>query len=141
MKLAPLSLLIALGALTGAANAGCNRPTTPGDPPDGARAAREEMVSAFKTVAQYNEQMTVYLDCLKADHETALKARQKEGDTLKSTEQREYHARDVETFRKEFATTHDRAYEELLAVVARFNKEKDEFNQRVKKEKDAQGGQ
>jgi hypothetical protein len=138
MKLAPLSLLIALGALTATANAECNRPSTPGQPPDGAM-PREEMVAALKTVAQYNEQMTVYLDCLKAEHETALQARQKEGDALKNAEQREYHARELQEFKKNFATTHDAAYEELVAVVAKFNKEKDEFNERVRKEKEASG--
>jgi hypothetical protein len=141
MKLAPLSLLIALGALTGAANAECNRPAAPGEPPDGATAPREEMVSAFKSVAQYNEQMTAYLDCLKSEHETALQAKRKEGDALKSDEQREYHARELKSFEKDFATKHDTAYEELVAFVARFNKEKDEYNERVKKEKEGKAGE
>jgi hypothetical protein len=141
MKIAHLSLLIALGALTGVANAECNRPAAPGEPPDGATAPREEMVSAFRTVTEYNNQMTVYLDCLKSEHATALEAKKKQGEALQNTEQREYHARELKAFENDFATRHDAAYEELVAIVARFNEEKDEFNQRVKKEKEAKGSQ
>lgn len=46
MNLAPLSLLLALGALTATANAECNRPAAPGEPPDGAAAPRENRESA-----------------------------------------------------------------------------------------------
>lgn len=141
MKIAPLSLLLAIGTLSGAAHAACNRPATPATPPDGATAPREEMVSAFKTVAQYNEEMTAYLDCLKTEHASALQARRKQGDALQNAEQREYHARELQAFEKDFATRHDSAYEELVGVVARFNQEKEEFNARVKKEKEAKAGE
>lgn len=141
MNLASASLFILALTFAGTAGAACNRPSAPASFPDGNTAPREDMVAAFKTVADYNTQMTEYLDCIKVDHDAEVKTKKQAGGKLKTAEEREYHARDLRKFEEDFTAQHNAAYDELTSVVARFNEQKAVFNARVKKEKEAGHGQ
>jgi opacity protein-like surface antigen len=69
-KVACLAVLAAI--LPAAAFADCVYPKQPPKAPDGNRATRSEMVSAMKVYKQYQDDITDYLTCLKAEHEATL---------------------------------------------------------------------
>jgi hypothetical protein len=52
----------------------CDYPAPPKDLPNGATAAKEEMLAGVKLISKYQEDMAVYLSCIEADQIVALQA-------------------------------------------------------------------
>jgi len=52
----------------------CDYPAPPKDLPDGASASKEEMIAGVKVIAAYQEEMTMYLDCIEAEEVVAVQA-------------------------------------------------------------------
>ncbi len=105
-----LSLISAV--LCSPAFADCSYPKAPAKLPDGNTAALEEMMTAKKSVEQYNKDMEAYLSCIKLEHDDAIA---KQGTTA------------TEETKKQMAIMHaqknDAAVDELRGVAARFNEQ------------------
>jgi hypothetical protein len=69
-KVACLAVLAAI--LPVSAWADCAYPKKPGNPPNGNRAPRAEMLAAKKVNDQYQADINAYLQCLKAEHQDLL---------------------------------------------------------------------
>jgi roadblock/LC7 domain-containing protein len=105
-------LLILAAALSSSAwAADCKIPRTPGKIPDGATAARADMVAAKKVVDQYNESMNAYLACIKAEHEADLAKYPSADEKLK------------EQFVERFTKKNDAAVDEAQQFIERFNEQ------------------
>ncbi len=108
-----LSMLAAVTALvSGMAMADCTYPRAPGKFPDGANAAREELVAAKKLVDQYNKDMSTYLECIKGEHDAAVA---KGGTTMNEEQKLQMAAM--------YTQKNDAAVDELQAVAERFNEQ------------------
>ena len=109
-KIIGLSLLSAV--LCAPVFADCSYPKAPAKLPDGNTAALEEMMTAKKSVEQYNKDMEAYLSCIKLEHDDAIA---KQGATA------------TEETKKQMAIVHaqknDAAVDELQGVAARFNEQ------------------
>jgi len=72
-KMTKLLISLALVFVTPLALA-CDYPAPPKDLPDGSSASKDEMLAGVKTIAAYQEEMTVYLSCIEADQIIATQA-------------------------------------------------------------------
>lgn len=93
----------------------CDYPAPPKNLPDGASASKEEMLAGVKTIAAYQEKMSVYLSCLEADEIVATQALADDDDEgkdkLKTMSNKKYNAAvDAQTGTVELFNTEIRAY-------------------------------
>jgi hypothetical protein len=103
----------ALAALTAApVHADCPYPAAPDKLPDGNSATLTEMVTAKKAVSEYDAAITVYLDCIKQEHQDALA---KGGDKL--TDKQKADLDHIETQR------HNAAVNQLQGIADHFNEQ------------------
>ena len=63
MKALLISSVVALFVST-AASAACIAPPSPGNPPNGASATREQMLAAQNVLKEYNAAVTTYTECM-----------------------------------------------------------------------------
>lgn len=126
------SLLLALTAGTlvfgAAAHGACTYPKAPESIPDGETATQEQMVAAKKVFAQYNDDMTAYLNCIRLEYDEALAVMEKEKGAT-AEERKAIEARKQEYERKQMQK-HNAAVDEVTAVVERFNEQVRVFKKR-----------
>jgi hypothetical protein len=109
----PLTLVFALG-FAAHARATCVYPQPPAAPPNGNKATQEEMITAKHDFDRYNGEMNVYLDCLNLEIDASPKdASKMTPDEKKKADQQE----------KILVQKHNAAFDELQAVVGRFNEQ------------------
>jgi hypothetical protein len=121
--LIPLTLAFALGAAVHA-QAACVYPRAPDAPPDGSTATRDQMVAAKQDFDRYNGEMNVYLDCIKLESDTAVP---KDLSKLTADEKKKAYEQ-----QKILDQKHNAAFDELTAVVSRFNEQLRIFKARPK---------
>ncbi|MEP7314215.1 MAG: hypothetical protein ABI859_16650 [Pseudomonadota bacterium] len=109
-KFIGLSLLSAV--LCSPVFADCSYPKAPAKLPDGNTAALEEMMTAKKSVDQYNKEMEAYLSCIKLEHDDAIA---KQGAAASEDAKKQMAAMYVQK--------NDAAVDELQGVAARFNEQ------------------
>ena len=117
-----LAGLLALGAT--AANADCTYPRAPTGLPDGATATQDEMVGGMKTIKEYNNAVTAYLNCLESEMAARIEAAGPDA----PPEQ-------VEQIKAIHTKRHNAAVEELEANAARFNEQVKVYKARDNKDK------
>ncbi|HEX4509055.1 MAG TPA: hypothetical protein VH328_03220, partial [Burkholderiaceae bacterium] len=111
----PLTMTTAL-CLAGYAHADCSHPQSPGNPPDGNTASKDQMVSAAKDTKRYNDEMTAYLACLDmAAPKEAPKEAKKDPKKRTPEEQAK-----VDTYNA-YAKQHDAVVDEMHTFVDKFN--------------------
>jgi hypothetical protein len=111
MKKFSCLLVLAAALSTSAWAADCNYPRAPGKLPDGKTAKREEMVAGKKVVDKYNDDMNVYLACIKTEHEAALAKDPSASEDAKKTLVARY------------TKKNDAAVDEVQDVAGRFNEQ------------------
>ena len=121
MKSLFLVLTAGLGLCGAAAHAACTYPRAPETIPDGETATQEQMVAAKKVFAQYNNDMTAYLNCIKLERDEGLASMEKEMSSTQE-EKKTFEARKEEYERKQ-VQKHNAAVDEVTAVVERFNEQ------------------
>ena len=121
--LIPLTLAFALGAAVHA-QAACVYPRPPDTPPDGNTATRDQMIAAKHDFDRYNGEMNVYLDCLKLESDSAVP---KDPSKLTADEKKKAYEQ-----QKILDQKHNAAFDELTAVVSRFNEQLRIFKARPK---------
>jgi hypothetical protein len=94
------------------AHAECTYPKAPTGLPDGATATQDEMVEGMKTIKEYNNQVTTYLNCL----ETEMNARIEAAGPDAPADQ-------VEQIKAMHTKRHNAAVEELESNASRFNEQ------------------
>lgn len=68
------TVLFLAGALVGAeAHATCTHPTPPQKIPDGATSSKQEMIEGMKAVRTFDQAIKAYTDCLRLEHDAAVK--------------------------------------------------------------------
>jgi hypothetical protein len=111
-----MKALIAAAALAalmaGTVHADCPYPAPPDKIPDGNTASLDAMVAVKKQIADYDEAIASYLDCIKKEHEDAVA---KAGDKL--TDKQRADLEHMETSR------HNAAVTQLQAVADHFNEQ------------------
>jgi hypothetical protein len=111
-----MKFLIATAALAiltaGPVHADCPYPAPPDKIPDGNTASLDEMVTVKKAVAAYDSAISVYLDCIKQEHEDAVA---KGGDKLSDKQKADLDH--METQR------HNAAVAQLQSIADRFNEQ------------------
>jgi hypothetical protein len=108
-----LTLVFTLG-LAARAQATCTYPHSPAAPPDGNTATKEQMVAAAQDFKRYNGEMNAYLDCLNLEMDVSPK------DVSKLTPDEK---KKVDREQKVLTQRHNAAFDELQAVVGRFNEQ------------------
>ena len=111
MKQLLSALILGCGLAAAQANAACDYPVAPGKFPDGSLATKEEMVTAKKSVVQYNTDMDAYLVCIKSEFDAKVAA------MTKVTPEQKAEMDKVQN-QKQSA-----ALEEVTAVTERFNEQ------------------
>ncbi len=107
-----------------AAYGACTYPRAPEQLPDGEKATKEEMLAAKKVVTQYNNDITAYLNCLQLETDEQLAALEKEGAATQQTEaDKQAFKERKEEFERRRTQRHNAAFEEVTAVVDRFNEQ------------------
>jgi hypothetical protein len=127
-------LALALGLPAAAAD--CVYPRAPATMPDGATATLDEMKAAKKQYDQYNSDMTVYLDCVRAEHEAS---KPKVEDGMSEADKKAVQKR-IDDSEGRFVAKNDSAVDELQAIMDRFNEQIRTFNAKRKAEKEKKGG-
>ncbi|MEO8307760.1 MAG: hypothetical protein ABI616_06930 [Pseudomonadota bacterium] len=107
-----LGLLVIAASLSTAAYADCTYPRKPAKLPDGNTATRDEMVAANKLVKQYNADMTVYTDCIKAEYDAS--AAKLPADATEDTKKQ---------LNSVYARKNDAAVDEVTTVATQFNEQ------------------
>jgi hypothetical protein len=111
-----MKLLIAAAALAaltvGPVRADCPYPSPPDKMPDGNTASLNDMMTTKKAVSDYDAAISVYLDCIKHEHEDALA---KGGDKLNDKQKADLDH--IETQR------HNAAVAQLQSIADRFNEQ------------------
>jgi hypothetical protein len=103
----------ALAVLTAApVHADCPYPSPPDKIPDGNTASLNDMMTVKKAIADYDAAISVYLDCIKQEHQDAVT---KGGDKL--TDKQKADLDHIETQR------HNAAVAQLQSVADRFNEQ------------------
>jgi len=124
MLIAHAVAVVALALALPAAAADCVFPRAPATMPDGATATLDVMKAAKKEYDQYNSDMSVYLECLRTDHEaTAPKI-----DDSMSAKQKDAMKKQIEDDEKRFVAKYDSAVDELHSIMDRFNEQIRTFN-------------
>jgi hypothetical protein len=90
----------------------CHAPPDLPLPPDGATAAKDEMIAAHRAAAAYNDDMNRYLDCLKST-----------ADNLEGQYRGAASAQDLAQVEALHTDLHNAAIDRLQSNVQRFNKE------------------
>jgi hypothetical protein len=108
-----LTLVFVLG-LASRAHATCSYPQSPSTPPNGNTATKDEMIAAKHDFDRYNGEMTAYLDCLNLEIDAAPKDQSKMTPDEKKKAVQEA---------KILVQKHNAAFDELQAVVGRFNEQ------------------
>jgi hypothetical protein len=70
IAIAAVAAVSALAPVTGWAD--CPYPTAPKSMPDGNKASLDEMMAMKKTVKEYDDSTSTYLDCIKKEHDDAV---------------------------------------------------------------------
>jgi len=73
MKVSVSVLFLTATLAGGVAYADCTYPQAPDKFPDGNTASLQEMLAAQKTVKQFDQDIKAYTDCLRLEHDTAVK--------------------------------------------------------------------
>lgn len=115
-----LAGLLAMSAV----NAECTYPKAPTGLPDGATATQDEMVNGMKTIKEYNNAVTTYLNCLETEMNTRIEAAGPDA----PPEQ-------VEQIKAIHTKRHNAAVEELEANASRFNEQVKVYKARENKGK------
>jgi hypothetical protein len=92
--------------------ADCVYPKQPTKTPDGNRATRAEMLAAKKVFEKYQEDITAFLTCLKAEHEADMAANATASDA------------DKKKMVKRWQDRNDAAVDEAENVAKRFNEQR-----------------
>lgn len=125
---AVLALATALPAF-----AECDYPRAPATMPDGATANIDEMKAAKKDYDKYNSDMGVYLECISGEHDAA---KPKIDDGMSADKKKEVQKQSDE-LDKRYVAKYDSAFDELHAVMDRFNEQIRSFNAKRKEAKEA----
>lgn len=120
------TVLAGVLALMGAtaATAECTYPKAPTGLPDGATATQEQMVEGMKTIKEYNNQVTTYLNCLESEMNARIEAAGPDAP-----------AEQVEQIKAIHTKRHNAAVEELEANAERFNEQVKVYKARDGKDK------
>lgn len=121
MKMRAITLLVAGVLLSTAANADCAYPKAPGNAPDGLTATEQEMLDGMRTVKDYNERVTVYLECLEKEKNARIEAAGPDAPPDQIAQIKTIHSK-----------RHNAAVEELEAHAARFNEQVKAYKDRGK---------
>jgi len=118
------TVLAGLLGLAAAAHADCSYPKAPSGLPDGATATEEQMVEGMKTIKEYNNQVTAYLNCLDTEMTARIDAAGPDAP-----------ADQVEQIKAIHTKRHNAAVEELESNAGRFNEQVKVYKARGKKDK------
>jgi hypothetical protein len=110
----PLTLVFVFG-LAAHAQATCSYPHSPAKIPDGKTATKEHMVAAAQDFKRYNDEMNMYLDCIKLEMDAPTPA---DPSKLTADEKKK-----LDQQHKKYVQKNDLAVDELQAVVGRFNEQ------------------
>lgn len=136
MLIAHAVAVVALAVAVPAFAADCDYPRAPATMPDGATANIDEMKAAKKDYDKYNSDMSVYLECLAAERDAATpKVEDGMSDSKKKEVQKE-----ADEISKRYVAKYDSAFDELHAIMDRFNEQIRSFNAKRKANKDKNGG-
>jgi hypothetical protein len=122
MKMRAITTLVAGILLSAAANADCEYPKAPGNAPDGQTATEQEMLEGMRAVKDYNQRVTVYLECLEKEKNERIEAAGPDAPADQIAQIKTIHSK-----------RHNAAVEELEAHAARFNEQVKVFKERGKK--------
>jgi hypothetical protein len=108
------TLVLALGCVS-VARAECVYPKSPDAPPNGATATLQEMIAAKHAFDAYNTAMNTYLDCLNLEMDVAAPKDPSKltPDDRKLADQQQ----------RILTQKHNAAFDELQAVIGRFNEQ------------------
>jgi len=116
--------------------ADCDYPKAPATMPDGNSANLDEMKAAKKEYDKYNSDMGVYLECISGEHDAA---KPKIEDSMSADKKKELQ-KQTEEIDKRYVAKYDSAFDELHAVMDRFNEQIRTFNAKRKADKEKNGG-
>jgi hypothetical protein len=105
--------------------AACSYPQGPDRIPDGNTATEDEMKDAQRAVRKYNEDINIYLTCIKDEH---VKSIERDAASLTEEQKKERERMQVQK--------HNAAIDELEAVAARFNEQVKVFKAKEKAGRD-----
>ena len=108
----PLTLVFVFG-LAAQAQATCTYPHSLSRLPDGKTATKEHMTAAAQAVKRFNDEMNIYLDCIKLEMDVPAPA---DPSTLTADEKKK-----ADRQHKKYVQKNDVAVDELQAVVGQFN--------------------
>ncbi|MGH8264195.1 MAG: hypothetical protein ACRET4_12005 [Steroidobacteraceae bacterium] len=128
--------VIALALALPAAAADCDYPRAPATMPDGGTANLDEMKAAKKEYDKYNSDMSVYLECLHAERDAATP---KVEDSMSNDRKKETQ-KAADEVNKRYVAKYDSAFDELHAIMDRFNEQIRTFNAKRKAAKEKTGG-
>jgi hypothetical protein len=134
--IAQVAAVLALALSLPAAAADCVYPRAPATMPDGATATLEEMKASKKEYDQYNSDMTVYLDCVRTEHEASVP---KIEDGMSEKKKQEVQ-KQIKESEERYIAKNDSAVDELKGIMDRFNEQIRAFNAKRKAEKEKSGG-
>ncbi len=115
MKSSVSVLFLAATLAGGVAYADCTYPQAPDKLPDGNTASLQDMLAAQKTVKQFDQEIKAYTDCLKLEHDTAVK-------NIDSKEPDKAKAQKAE-LDNVWAKKNDAAVDQDTAITNRFNEQ------------------
>ena len=121
-KITAVGTVLAGLLVMAAASADCTYPKAPTGLPDGATATQDEMVEGMKTIKEYNNQVTTYLNCLETEMNTRIEAAGADAP-----------ADQVEQIKAIHTKRHNAAVEELESTASRFNEQVKVYKGREKK--------
>ena len=111
-----LYTLAAVAALAvGPVYAACTYPKAPTNIPDGSTATLDQMKAAQAEVKRFNEEITAYQSCLKAEYDAALAANPTMTDEQKKEREQIY------------ASKNDAAFDAVQGVVAQWSEQRSAY--------------
>lgn len=116
MKVSASVLFLAATFAGGVAYADCTYPQAPSKIPDGNTASLQEMLAAQKAVKQFDQDIKAYTDCLKLEHDSAVKNIDPGADPKKAKEQKT----ELDNM---WAKKNDAAVDQDTAVTNQFNQQ------------------
>ena len=115
MKLSVSVLFLEIAFAGSVAYADCTYPQAPDKLPDGNTASLQDMLAAQKAVKQFDHDIKAYTDCLKLEHDTAVKS-------IDPSDPSKVKARKTELDNM-YIKKNDAAVDQDTAVTSRFNEQ------------------
>lgn len=126
MKISAASVLfLAVALASGLAYADCTYPQAPAKIPDGATATKQEMINGMMAVRAFDQAIKAYTDCLRLEHDTAVKKIDPKSDPDKAKTQKT-------ELDNVYVKKNDAAVDQDSAIANRFNEQVKVFNARTK---------